>query len=59
MSRIFISSTAADLEEHRASVSEAIRRLGQQTIQMEVLAHDRTPRLASAAGWLPPLMQLL
>jgi hypothetical protein len=36
MSRIFISSTAADLEEHRASVSEALRRLGQQTIQMEV-----------------------
>lgn len=36
MFRIFISSTAADLEEHRASVSASLRSLGQQPIQMEI-----------------------
>jgi len=55
MFRIFISSTAADLEEHRASVSASLRSLGQQPIEMEIWgARPNTPlkecrRLAASA----------
>lgn len=43
-SRIFLSSTAADLTEHRARIAEAIERLGQQTIRMETFgARPGTP----------------
>jgi hypothetical protein len=55
MKRIFLSSTATDLQEHRATAAEAIARLGQQTVRMEVFgARPNAPlpecqRLAASA----------
>ena len=34
--KVFISSTYVDLVEHRAKVAEAVERLGQQRVMMEV-----------------------
>ncbi len=34
--KIFLSSTYEDLKEHRAKAAQAIERLGQQGIRMEV-----------------------
>lgn len=42
--RIFLSSTAEDLAEHRAAVALAVETLGQRSVRMESFgARDGTP----------------